>query len=135
MFTLQPSNHTANKILNAEFGGQSYTPPANLYIRAFSTVLTAAGVGSEISVDGYEALAIPNNETNFPEPTARTVQNAVQFETSVFEEDCTILSFGIWSAATGGNLLYYANFAGTPIEVLAGQTRTFPIGSIVLNLP
>lgn len=132
-FTLQVSNYLANKLLNEVLGATAFTPPASVFIRSFSTILGADGSGSEISALGYEALEIDNDTTNFPATTTRAAANAVAFETSEFEEDCTIRSFGIFDADTGGNLLFYANFNSTPIEILSGQTRIFGIGDITLS--
>lgn len=131
--SLEASTYTKNRIANAELGAAAYTPPANIYIRLFSDVVSLAGVGDELDVDGYAAKQVANNTTNFPTTTTGSKANAVQIECAPLDEDSgDIQSIGIFDAATGGNLLYRKDFSSSPINIASGYFLVIPVGDLTL---
>ena len=129
---LKRSDYNANKSLNQEFGGESNDPPESYFIRYYSTSLTAAGVGSELSVDGYAPVEVENNDTNFPTTSSRLKTLAVDIESDVIEEDAEIRAVGFWDAETSGNLHYFASFPTSPINISEGQTILIKAGNLVI---
>lgn len=124
------SNYLRNKLLDKAVGGADFTPAANLFVRAFSTVLTAAGAGTEISNAGYAAIEVPNNFTNFPAAVNGAKSNALRLDGDAATENfADILAFGLFDAASGGNLYFYDNL-DAPLAIENGQNFFFDAGDI-----
>lgn len=132
-YTLYPSDYTANRILNKELGAANYTVADPLYMRLFTTVLTAAGAGTELTAAGYAATAFDNDTTMFPTTTTRSKTNTAAIETAEIEEDCLVKGIGFFDAGTGGNMLYYANNP-SGWNITEGQTFKIKAGELTLEL-
>lgn len=128
------SNYLRNKLLDKAISGTDFAPSANLFIRAFSTVLTAAGAGTEITNAGYAPLEVANNSANFPESVNGAKSNALRLDGSAATEDwANILAFGLFDAETGGNLYFYQNL-DVAMTIASGQNFYFDAGDIVWSL-
>lgn len=124
------SNYLRNKLLDKAISGTDFVPAANLFIRAFSTILTADGAGTEITNAGYAPLEAPNNLTNFPASVAGAKSNALRLDGSAATENwANILAFGIFDAATGGNLYFYQNL-NDPLVIESGQNFYFDASDV-----
>ena len=128
------STYLRNKLLDKAVGAVDFTPAVNLYFRAFSTVLTAAGAGTELDGDGYEALEVENNPTNFPAAASGAKSNAVRFDFAPATADWDdILAIGVFDASSGGNLYYYQNLED-PLVILETENIYFDIGDIDFSI-
>jgi len=88
------------------------TPPAILYLAAFTTMPADDGTGGvEVTLGqgGYARIAIPNNATNFPaaaaaNPAISTLNVAFSFPTATadWSSAALIVGFGLYDAASGG---------------------------------
>lgn len=115
-------------LLNLDFNGASYTPPATWYVGF-------RGSGVELSGNGYARIALTANSTNFPVTSTKTITNGVEFETTVAtggdwgQAD----EVGLWAASTGGSPRYYDPL-DAPFTLLDGRKRTFEAGALSIKL-
>ena len=126
------SNYLCNLLLGLVFGKTTYTPPTTLYCALFTVAPTAAGGGTEVVGNGYARVAVTNNTSNFPTPTAQSVSNAnvVDFGTPTGTGWGTIV-FGAWfDASSGGNMLYAGPFSPAR-SAPAGLDFFIPIAGFV----
>lgn len=136
-------NYLRNAQSNQALGAVAWTPSATLELRLFSTALTAAGVGTELTNAGYERKTISNNTTNFPVTTTGVRSNAVQFDFAAAEEDWdgvtgdAIYSIGVFD--TSGNLYFYQNYVDDmgdpdPRIVYDGALFKLEIGAMEITM-
>jgi len=127
------SDYLENKVLDFLLGGVSFTPPATVYIALFTVAPTDAGGGTEVSGGGYARVAVTNNTTNFPAASNGTKSNGstITFPTATADWG-TVVAVGIFDAATGGNLLFWANLT-TSKTIQNGDTAQFAAGSLTFT--
>lgn len=119
------SDYLENKILEHVLKNTSYTSPTTVYMALFTAAPSDAGGGTEVSTNNYARTAI-----TFGAASSGAISNssAVTFPTpSGSWGACT--HFGIFDAATVGNLLYWGALTQTETP-LSGNVVQFPIGDI-----
>jgi hypothetical protein len=124
-----------NKLLDLVFSNTSYTVPSTLYIGLSTTAPTQAGGNfKEPSGNGYARVAVTNNSTNWPAASngAKSNANAITFPQATGSWG-TVTHFGIFDAATSGNLLAWGALSQSK-AISAGDTPYFAAGSLTLNL-
>lgn len=104
------SDYLENKLLDHVFGATTYTAPATLYVALYTAAPTDAGGGTEVSGGSYARAAVTNNTTNWPAASGGAKSNgaAITFPTPTANWG-TIVAFGVFDAASAGNLLYWGN--------------------------
>jgi len=114
----------ANQIANVTVRGGTYTSPGNVYAALYTTVLTAAGTGTEVVGNGYSRQL-----TTFSAPAnSEVVSNtAVTFSCSGNAWP-TVVAFAIVDSSSGGNMMYYKNISGRNIK--PGDDLIFDSGDI-----
>lgn len=125
---------SSNKVLDFNFGGVSYTPPAILYFSLSTTSPDISGGSfTEPSGGAYARVALANNKTNWTTAASGVLTNAtaVTFVESTASWG-TIIAVGMFNALTGGNLLWYDSLS--PSRTVASATTVlFAIGSITVQ--
>lgn len=130
---MNKSNYLRNKQLDNGVGGQASAAAATLYFALYTVAPTAAGGGTEVSGGGYARKSVTNNLTNFPAASAGTKSNATSVDWSPATGDWgTLTAVGVFDAASGGNLLYFASLT-TPRIVATDTVFSFPAASLVWN--
>ena len=129
---------TVNAILDLNFGGVAFTPPATVYVTLFTTAPTDYGTGLggvEGTGGSYARPAVLNNLTNFPAASARSKSNGT---TIAFASPTaawgTVVAFGYRDALAAGNWLGGGDLT-TNQTVSAGNTVQFAIGALTVSLP
>lgn len=133
------STYLADLQLNHVARTASWTKPTNLYFALASASLTAANVTANelpIGTGGYAraAVAVADAQWNAPATSGSyrviTNVNAINFGTATanLNGSAPIGFFGIYDAATAGNLLYYGTIS-TPRTVLSGDPITIAAGA------
>lgn len=90
---------------------------ANLYIALYTTTLTAADSGTEVSGNNYSRVAVTRNTSNWDAPASGVSQNATQINFPIPSASWgTVRAVAIRDASTGGNMLWFANL-GSPITI------------------
>jgi hypothetical protein len=95
------TDYSANKAIGVWFGGTSITPPGTLYFRLTTTTPTRSSAGTEVSTGtwtNYAPVAVTNNTTNFPAPSAGAAANGTQisFGTAATSGDVAVAGVEIW---------------------------------------
>ena len=118
------SSYEANRLL------ESSLRTGTVYLALFTTNPTWKGTGTECSGGGY-ARQIITFAASAEVGAARRVATNAAVEYGTMSADIgTVTHWGIYSALTGGNLLWYGPFtkskaidAGDAIEVAAGEIK------------
>ena len=127
----------ANAALNLIFGATTWSArPSTLYFGLFTTNPTITGGGVEVSGNNYARKAITANTTNFSDPATAgdnvTNQIAITWPRASGSWG-TVTGWGIFDAATGGNLLFFEALA-TPVAIGASQTPNIASGALTFSL-
>ncbi len=129
------SDYLETKILDHVLGGPDYTRAATVHVALFTAAPTDAGGGTEATGGAYARVAVTNNATNFPAATgpASTKKNgtAITFPKATASWG-TVVSWGIFDAATAGNLLYWGNLT-TSKSVGIDDTPSFAANAITIT--
>ena len=131
---MSKSNYWEAMILNATFRAGTFVPPPNLYIGLFTTSISDAGLGTEVSGNAYARAQLNPGSGNWKAPTAAgDTSNLVAIE---FNEPTgawgTITHFGIFDSLTGGNLLYHTALSLPSVLNAASGVPSFSVGSLVV---
>jgi hypothetical protein len=142
------TNYLRNKLIDWYHRGQSFSPPATLYVRLCSTTPSASAAGTEISGTGYAAVPIASSTTawaatNSDGSTANpstgtsgtTSNNAVINFGTAGSSWGTVTHWEMWDGATTGNRHFYGEIvdAGgtpTPRSISSGDPVSFPISAL-----
>jgi hypothetical protein len=128
------SVYQAQKFLNSLFGSGT---PATLYVALLLTAPSSTGGGTEVSGGGYARVAVTNNNTNWVGATSTTPSTSANGTTIAFPTASAAWGtpgwFGIYDAASGGNLLWWGTLVN-PQAVASGATPEYTAGNLLLNL-
>lgn len=127
--------YSANKVLDLNFGGTSYSQPATYYFGLSTTTINIDGTGAtEPSGGAYARVGLTNNKTNWGNASNASLTNstAVQFTESTASWG-TITYVFMSDALTSGNVWWYD--ALSPARAVASATTVlFAIGSITVQM-
>lgn len=116
----------ANAQVGESAGGVAFTAPANVYLALCTTVPDDTKTGSTIVETDYASYArtqigTGNNQTDaWNAPTGTTTatvtnKNTITCPTATGASTNPIVGIAICTAATAGNVLYWASVTSTPI--------------------
>lgn len=115
------STYLSQMIINATLRGQAFTVPATLYEALFTSDPTDDNVTTN-EVAGAWYGRRPTGSWSAPVGTGNSSANSNQIQfNAVTGAEVTVSHWGIYDAATSGNLLY-SDTIGTP--------KTFGIGDV-----
>lgn len=123
------------EILDHVFGNAAYSAPATLHVALYTAAPSDTGGGTEVSGNAYARVAVTNNATNFPAASAGSKANgtAITFPQATPAGWGVVVAFGILDAASGGNLLAWADLtASKTVDPL--DTVSFAIGALTITL-
>jgi len=124
------SDYLENEILDHILGGADYARPATVYVALYTVAPTDAGGGTEVTGGSYARVAVTNNATNWPAAASGAKANGTAFAFPTATASWgTVVAFGIFDAATVGNLLYWGDLTVSKV-VGSGDTASFAIGDI-----
>lgn len=122
------------ELLDHVFGAAAYTAPATVYVALFTAAPTDAGSGTEVTGGSYARAAVTNNATNFPAAAAGAKSNGTEITFAAATANWgTIVAFGVFDAASAGNLLAWADLAVNK-TVNNGDTAKFAVNDLDLTL-
>lgn len=131
------SDFLENAILNHVLGNTPYGAPANVHIGLFTVAPSDSGGGTEVTGGSYARKSVTNNTTNFPNAAGGSKSLAVQQDFPQATADWgTVVAFGLFDAASSGNLLYWGwlgSDAGKVFTATVADTLTAPGHSLVNN--
>ena len=109
------TNYLENKIIDWLFRGQTFTPPATLYVALFTVAPSDTGGGTEVSGGSYARVAVTSSLANWAgtQSAGSTVASSGTGGTTSNNAAITFpaptanwgqaVSFRVWDAASGGN--------------------------------
>lgn len=131
------TNADIHAILNNRFGAVALPAPPTFYWVGLSTTAPLPdGTGATEPVgNGYTRVSFQNIAANWNAAANRVKSNAVPvtFPTAAASWGM-ITHFLMWDLSAAGVLRAYG-VLDTPVEVTAGQTRSFTVGSLVIVAP
>lgn len=109
------SNYTENNVINALLRGQTFEQATTIYVSLHTSNPGESG-GNEVTTaafPSYERLDAAKGgaiDTGWTSPNDGVCKNAKQLIYAVHDGagDITVSHYGLYDAATGGNLLTYA---------------------------
>lgn len=136
------SNYLENKVIDWLLRGQTFTPPATTYVALFTVAPSDTGGGTEVTGGSYARVAVTSSLTNWAgtQAAASTVASSGTNGTTSNNAAITfpaptanwgsIVAFGLFDAASAGNLLIYGNLT-TPKTVNNGDAApSFPAAAL-----
>lgn len=136
------SNYLENKIIDWLFRGQTFTPPATLYVALFTVAPSDTGGGTEVTGGSYARVAVTSSLANWAgtqsagstvasSGTGGTTSNnaAITFPAPTANWG-SIVAFGIFDAATGGNLLIYGTLNTAKTVNNGDAAPSFPAAAL-----
>jgi hypothetical protein len=145
MGTMQASDYLENKLVDHIFRAAAFPKPTGLFIALFTAAPTDAGGGTEISGGGYARVALAPSDANWRATQGGTsgvssgatgqTANAIAITFPAPSADWgTATHFGIYDAATGGNLLIWDALTA-PRPIGNGDTPpAFPVGALAIQI-
>jgi hypothetical protein len=139
------SNYIENKVIDWLFRGQSYSPPATLYVALFTATPSAAGGGTEVSGGSYARVAITSSLANWAGTQGATTTVASSGTSGLTSNNGvvtfpgptagwgTITSVGIFDASTSGNLICFGNLSANKTISSGDPAPLFPISAITFQ--
>lgn len=131
------SNYLEGELIKHIFRTGSFTKPSGLYIALFTTApdKEAGTGGTEVSGGSYARVQVGPSDATWDAPanggdTANT--SVITFPTPSANWG-TIVAFGIYDAATSGNLLYSANLTASKTVNNGDTAPNFPAGSLTVS--
>jgi len=140
------SDYLENKIIDWLLRGQTFTPPATVYVGLFTAAENDANGGTEVTGGSYARVAVTSalanwagtqsaGSTTASSGTSGTTSNngAITFPAPTANWG-TIVGMGVFDASSGGNLLFYSALTtnktvnnGDPAPSFAAGALTFQI--------
>lgn len=131
------TNYLEDQVLKHIFRTGSFTKPAAIYIGLMTAVTDGeAGTVTEVSGGSYARVANAPDDANWNASSGGngTTANAaaITFPTATADWG-TATHFGIWDAATAGNLLIYASLTASR-NITNGATPSFAAGTLTVQI-
>ena len=136
------SNNYENKVADFLYRGQSYTPPATLWVGFLTAVASDSTAGTEVTGGSYARVGISADTTNMSGTqgaastgvstgTGGTISNNVEIVFPTPSADWgLVVGMAIWDASTGGNIRDYCAltssksiFSGDDVRIAVGQLQ------------
>ena len=138
------SDYLENKLVDQIFRGQAFSFPATLHVGLLTSAPSDGGGGTEVSGGGYARQSVGASLANFAGTqstgsttassgsTGATSNNgAITFATPSAGWG-TVTHFGIYDAASAGNLLFYGTLTIAK-TINQSDTVSFPAGSLSIT--
>lgn len=128
---MSKSDYLENRMLDHVLGGPTYNRRPTVYVSLHTASVGDDGLGAEVSAGGYVRTSVANNSTNWPAAVGGLKSNGtlIQFAAATAAWG-TVTYFGIWDAASGGNLLRWG-VLGTPQIIQSGDAPYFEPGYLI----
>ena len=131
------SDYTEGLIATWLAGGNAPSQLTTVFLEIYSTLPNEAGVGGTsvmAALTGSATRKSLTTATSFTVTGSVVKNNLIELTTSAGA--CNIGGFAIWTAASGGNMLYFGSLLVNNAQVVigAGDTVKFDANAIVLTV-
>lgn len=140
------TDYLENKLVDWLARGQTYTPPASLYVGLDTGSCTEAGGGTEVTGGSYARVAVTSSLANWAgtQSAGSTVassgtggttsnNNAITFPAPTANWG-TVVSFRIWDASTSGNALICQTLTTSKTINNGDAAPSFSAGSLTIQV-
>jgi hypothetical protein len=131
------TDYTETAIINHIFRTASFTKPTTLTIGLITTLTNGeSSTATEVTGGSYARVALNPLDANWSATASGngTTSNSVSIQFPAATADWgTVTSFGIWDAATGGNLLIYSALTNAR-TITNGTTPSFGAGALTFQI-
>lgn len=124
---MSKSNYLETQLLNHVLRNVSYTSPTTVYLALYTVAPGEAGGGTEVSGGGYARQSVTFSA---PSPDSSSNTTDVTFPVATGNWG-TVVAFGVFDAASGGNMLYYNTLTASRDIFTSDQLR-FPSGQLIV---
>jgi hypothetical protein len=130
------SNYLEKALNDHVLGGPDFPRPATVHFALFTGVSDGeAGSVTQVSGGSYARAAVTNDSTNFPGAHAtsglKTNGTVITFPTATASWG-TVTHWGVYDAASGGNLLYWGTLTASR-TISTGDTPRFNTGEFSIT--
>ncbi|MGL4477374.1 MAG: phage tail fiber protein [Aeromonas veronii] len=139
------SDYLENKLIDFIFRGQAFTAPTTIHVGLLTAAPSDAGGGTEVTGGSYARVAVTSSLANWAgtqsagsttasSGTSGTTSNngAITFPAPTANWG-TVTHFGLYDAASSGNLLYWAALT-TPKTINNGDAApSFAAGALTVQ--
>jgi len=145
MGTQQASDYLENKLVDHLFRTATFAKPSALYVALFTAAPADAGGGTEVTGGSYARVNLAPLDTNWKATQGGTTgassgtggvtsnNVAISFPAPTANWG-TVTHFGIFDAASGGNLLVWDALT-SPRTILSGDPApSFPVDSLQITV-
>ncbi|MFZ9767194.1 MAG: phage tail fiber protein [Candidatus Limnocylindrus sp.] len=122
------TDYLEEKLLDHTFRSIAYTAPAALYVGVFTGAPGESDLGVEVSGGSYARQAVTFSRSG----SVLTNTSAINFPGATADWG-TVISGGVFDAASSGNLLAKAALASAR-TVLSGDILTISAGQLTISL-
>lgn len=139
------SDYLENKLIDWLLRGQTFTPPATVYVGLFTVTPGETGGGTEVTGGSYARVAVTSALANWAgtqsagstvasSGTGGTTSNngVVTFPTPSAGWG-TVVAIGLFDASTTGNLLIYGALSSSQ-TINTGNAVTFPAAALSFQI-
>ncbi len=126
------TTYAQQKLLDHLVGKTSFTMPST-WVGLFTATPSDAGGGTECTGGSYARKSTAGTDWTAASGTTTSNAVAITFVTPTGSWGGTATHFGLFDAATVGNLLGWAALT-TPQAIGTGNTVSFAIGALVITL-
>lgn len=138
------SDFLENKLVDQLFRGQSAPTTSTLYVGLLTAAPSDSGGGTEVSGNNYARVAVSSSLSNWSgtqSAGSTTASSGTSGRTSnnntiSFPEPSAgwgvVTHFGIYDAASAGNLLFYGSLTVTK-TINQGDTVSFPADTLAIT--
>lgn len=140
------SNYLENGIIDWLLRGQTFTPPATVYVALLTAAPSDAGGGTEVSGGSYARVSVTSNMTNWAgtqsagsttasSGTGGTTSNngTITFPTPTANWG-TVTHFALYDASTSGNLLIWAALTASKTVNNGDAAPSFAAASLTFQI-
>lgn len=131
------TNYAEDEIIKHIFRTGSFTKPAGLYVGLFTAAPGEAGGGTEVTGGSYARVASAPSDANWAATVGGngTTSNSVALTFPAPTANWgNVTHWGIFDAASGGNLLVYAALT-TPKTINSGDAApSFGVGALTFQI-
>lgn len=140
------SDYLENKLMDFLLRGQTFTPPATVYVGLLTAAPSDSGGGTEVSGGAYARVAVTSSEANWAgtqsagsttasSGTSGTTSNngAITFPAPTANWG-VITHMAVYDASTAGNLLFYAALTTSKTVNNGDAAPSFAAGALTFSM-